>query len=88
MVLVASLPPPEGLPSGRRALALRCRQYPGRHSRSLPHLVDSRTYLSYPSGDVAEKEQKITGYLPADDGLKKACTGADVCIIPAGIPRS
>ncbi|MCJ1276901.1 hypothetical protein MMC21_004708 [Puttea exsequens] len=30
---------------------------------------------------------KITGYLPADDGLKKACAGADICIIPAGIPR-
>lgn len=30
---------------------------------------------------------KITGYLPADDGLKKALTGADVVVIPAGIPR-
>jgi len=30
---------------------------------------------------------KISGYLPADDGLKKALTGADVVIIPAGIPR-
>jgi len=30
---------------------------------------------------------KITGYLPKDDGLKHALTGADVCIIPAGIPR-
>lgn len=30
---------------------------------------------------------KITGYLPKDDGLKKALTGADVVIIPAGIPR-
>ena len=32
--------------------------------------------------------QKITGYLPADDGLKKALTGADVVLIPAGIPRT
>ena len=31
-------------------------------------------------------KQKITGYLPADDGLKKALTGADVVLIPAGIP--
>ena len=31
--------------------------------------------------------QKIEGYLPADDGLKKALTGSDVVIIPAGIPR-
>ncbi|KAL9081840.1 MAG: hypothetical protein Q9159_006980 [Coniocarpon cinnabarinum] len=30
---------------------------------------------------------KIEGYLPADDGLKKAFTGADLVIIPAGIPR-
>lgn len=30
---------------------------------------------------------KISGYLPKDDGLKHALTGADICIIPAGIPR-
>jgi len=30
---------------------------------------------------------KIDGYLPADDGMKKALTGADIVIIPAGIPR-
>ncbi|KAK9237789.1 lactate/malate dehydrogenase [Lipomyces kononenkoae] len=30
---------------------------------------------------------KVTGYLPADDGLKAAFTGADVIVIPAGIPR-
>ncbi|KAI9923548.1 hypothetical protein MW887_008557 [Aspergillus wentii] len=29
----------------------------------------------------------ISGYLPADDGLKHALTGADIVIIPAGIPR-
>ncbi|GIZ47146.1 hypothetical protein CKM354_001024600 [Cercospora kikuchii] len=29
----------------------------------------------------------IDGYLPADDGLKKALTGADIVVIPAGIPR-
>lgn len=32
--------------------------------------------------------QKITGYLPEDDGLKHALTGADVVVIPAGIPRT
>lgn len=32
-------------------------------------------------------EQKVTGYLPDNDGLKKALTGADVILIPAGIPR-
>ncbi|KAK2731959.1 hypothetical protein FQN57_003065 [Myotisia sp. PD_48] len=30
---------------------------------------------------------KIKGYLPKDDGLKLALTGADIVIIPAGIPR-
>jgi len=30
---------------------------------------------------------KISGYLPKDDGMKHALTGADICIIPAGIPR-
>ncbi|MDI1491800.1 MAG: hypothetical protein OHK93_003011 [Ramalina farinacea] len=30
---------------------------------------------------------KITGYLPEEDGLKHALTGADVVVIPAGIPR-
>jgi len=34
-----------------------------------------------------EGVQKITGYLPDDDGLKRALTGADICIIPAGLPR-
>jgi malate dehydrogenase len=32
--------------------------------------------------------QKISGYLPKDDGLKNALTGTDVVVIPAGIPRS
>jgi malate dehydrogenase len=30
---------------------------------------------------------KVTGYLPKDDGLKHTLTGADVVVIPAGIPR-
>ncbi|KAI8998929.1 malate dehydrogenase [Trametes punicea] len=30
---------------------------------------------------------KVVGYLPPDDGLKKALTGADIVIIPAGVPR-
>ncbi|KAL0574760.1 hypothetical protein V5O48_007207 [Marasmius crinis-equi] len=30
---------------------------------------------------------KVEGYLQPDDGLKKALTGADVVIIPAGVPR-
>lgn len=31
--------------------------------------------------------QKVTGYLPKDDGLQGALTGADIVVIPAGIPR-
>ncbi|EON66644.1 malate dehydrogenase, NAD-dependent [Coniosporium apollinis CBS 100218] len=30
---------------------------------------------------------KVTGFLPKDDGMKNAFTGADVVVIPAGIPR-
>jgi len=30
---------------------------------------------------------KVTGYLPKDDGMKQAFTGADIVVIPAGIPR-
>jgi len=30
---------------------------------------------------------KIDGFLPKDDGLKNALTGADIVVIPAGIPR-
>jgi len=30
---------------------------------------------------------KISGYLPADDGMAKAFSGADIVVIPAGIPR-
>ncbi|TFK24866.1 L-malate dehydrogenase [Coprinopsis marcescibilis] len=30
---------------------------------------------------------KVQGFLPADDGLTKTLTGADVVVIPAGVPR-
>jgi malate dehydrogenase len=30
---------------------------------------------------------KIEGYLPPEDGLKKTLQGADLVIIPAGLPR-
>ncbi|KAI0718482.1 malate dehydrogenase [Fomitopsis betulina] len=30
---------------------------------------------------------KVVGYLPPDDGLKKALAGADIVVIPAGVPR-
>ncbi|EPS98839.1 hypothetical protein FOMPIDRAFT_1024432 [Fomitopsis schrenkii] len=30
---------------------------------------------------------KVVGYLPPDGGLEKALTGADIVVIPAGVPR-
>jgi malate dehydrogenase len=30
---------------------------------------------------------KVEGFLPPDDGLKKVLTGADIVVIPAGVPR-
>ncbi|KAJ7730376.1 NAD-malate dehydrogenase [Mycena maculata] len=30
---------------------------------------------------------KVAGYLPPDDGLKKVLTGAELVVIPAGVPR-
>lgn len=30
---------------------------------------------------------KVAGYLPPEDGLKKTLTGADIVVIPAGVPR-
>jgi malate dehydrogenase len=31
---------------------------------------------------------KVSGYLPKDDGAKHTFTGADIVVIPAGIPRT
>lgn len=36
---------------------------------------------------AANEAQKITGYLPKDDGAKLAFKDADIIVIPAGIPR-
>ena len=30
---------------------------------------------------------KVEGYLPPDDGLRKALKGATIVVIPAGVPR-
>jgi len=32
-------------------------------------------------------QSKVEGFLPPDEGLKKALTGADIVVIPAGVPR-
>ncbi|KAF8515722.1 malate dehydrogenase [Hysterangium stoloniferum] len=44
-----------------------------------PGVAADLSHISTPS--------KVEGYLPPDDGLKKALTGADLIIIPAGVPR-
>ncbi|KAL1608611.1 hypothetical protein SLS59_001801 [Nothophoma quercina] len=36
---------------------------------------------------ISSPAQKVTGYLPKDDGLAGALKGADIVVIPAGIPR-
>lgn len=43
-------------------------------------------YTHFVSG--ADRWQKVTGYLPKDDGLASALKGADIVVIPAGIPRT
>jgi hypothetical protein len=60
---------------------------------SLPTCPTSRapryrlpSYKAY-TGIAADQGQKVTGYLPKDDGLKNALTEADIVVIPAGIPR-
>jgi malate dehydrogenase len=30
---------------------------------------------------------KVAGFLPADNGAEKALAGADIVVIPAGVPR-
>ncbi|MCJ1312771.1 hypothetical protein MMC25_006447 [Agyrium rufum] len=66
-------------------LSLLCKASPLIDELSLYDVVNTpgvATDLSHISS-VA----KIEGFLPPDGGLKKALTGCDVVIIPAGIPR-
>ncbi|KAG6836495.1 hypothetical protein H0H93_007524 [Arthromyces matolae] len=44
-----------------------------------PGVAADLSHISTPS--------KVEGYLKPNDGLKKALTGADVVVIPAGVPR-
>lgn len=37
--------------------------------------------------ELTARHQKVSGYLPANDGAKAAFQGADIIVIPAGIPR-
>ena len=44
-----------------------------------PGVAADLSHISTPS--------KVEGYLPPNDGLKKTLKGADVVVIPAGVPR-
>ncbi|KAF8485483.1 malate dehydrogenase [Gautieria morchelliformis] len=44
-----------------------------------PGVAADLSHISTPS--------KVVGYLPPDDGLKKTLAGADLVVIPAGVPR-
>ncbi|KAG6812013.1 hypothetical protein H0H92_004742 [Tricholoma furcatifolium] len=44
-----------------------------------PGVAADLSHISTPS--------KVEGFLKPDDGLKKALTGADIVVIPAGVPR-
>ena len=82
----------EGLPSRRQARPLRCRQHTWCHHGPVPHLLRRRKII-YTAKEIHAQEQtlrasqQIEGYLPADNGMQKAFTGADMVVIPAGIPR-
>ncbi|VVT44098.1 uncharacterized protein SAPINGB_P000301 [Magnusiomyces paraingens] len=58
-----------------------------------PYVTDLALYDVVNSPGVAadlshiSTEGEVKGYLPADGGLEKALTGADIVVIPAGIPR-
>jgi len=44
-----------------------------------PGVASDLSHISTPA--------KVEGYLPPADGLKKTLTGADIVVIPAGVPR-
>jgi hypothetical protein len=84
----ASVSPPQGISPHRRARPLRCCQHSRCCGRLVPHLLPRGMLLPAPfTRDYTHQGQTVTGYLPKDDGLKNALTGADVVVIPAGIPR-
>jgi hypothetical protein len=59
--------------------------------RPICHTSRPRRYelapISQHAEDNADGRQTVKGYLPKDDGMQHALTGADIVVIPAGIPR-
>lgn len=88
LTTTAIVSPLKDFSARQRACPVRCSQHPRRGYRSVPHRQPSRkSSCTAPFNRVLTTVQKISGYLPKDDGIKAALTGADIVIIPAGIPR-
>lgn len=64
-VRVAAVSPSESLPSGRRALSIRCGQYTRRGSRSVPHFLYRRmSRQQILAGTDAEQDRKSRDICP------------------------
>ena len=89
-ICLAAISVAESEPSHRRACPVRRGQHSRCCCRFVSHFLRCRTIhpslLVYGDLDKLMRRQKISGHLPSDDGLKNALTGADVVVIPAGIP--
>lgn len=49
-------------------------------------MADTQAGVAADIGHINTKSN-VTGYEPEADGLKKALTGAEIVLIPAGVPR-
>lgn len=49
-------------------------------------MADTQTGVAADIGHINTKSN-VAGYEPEADGLKKALTGAEIVLIPAGVPR-
>lgn len=63
----------------RRKLTVRGIQLSLYDIVNTPGVAADLSHISTPS--------KVVGYLPPDGGLQKALTGAEIVVIPAGVPR-
>lgn len=55
-------------------------------SRIGTSMADTQAGVAADIGHINTKSN-VTGYEPEADGLKKALTGAEIVLIPAGVPR-
>ena len=99
---LAIVPPLQDLTSHRRSCIVRCSQYPRCRSRSVTHLLRRCTSLTSSRPMSASNKplsQTIGGYVAApgdfkgekpetEEAKKAALSGADIVIIPAGVPST